>query len=213
MSSHASCRFVLAAIAAIIIAAPQTVSASSSVFGSFGNLTADLFAPTAELTSIPTVDDAGKTDDASRASRLESKEEPAAMAVAPKEPQFRSPTVRPEPAQISRRSRIDTDIEVSDLRNHALRRPPALLPLYVTFATLQMLDAHSTSQGLRNGAVEANPVVAPFAGNTGALYATKIAATAATIYLGEKLWRKNRFMAIVTMIAVNSTYAYVVQHN
>ena len=57
------------------------------------------------------------------------------------------------------------------------------------------------------------PAVAAFASHTGALYATKIAATAATVYLGEKLWRKNRFAAIMTMVAVNSAYAFVVRRN
>ncbi len=207
----------LVAIAAIALGSPQAVNASSL----FGNVTADLFAPAVELSSVVDVDDVNA---ASRARVLESEDGPEApealetMTTVAEEPlvlgSIQVPSVsQREPVQTSLRPSLGTSIDVSDLRNPTRRRPPALLPLYVTFAALQMLDAHSTTTALKNGAVEENPVVAALAGHTGVLYATKIAATAATVYVGEKLWRKNRFAAIMTMVAINSAYAVVVHRN
>ena len=46
-------------------------------------------------------------------------------------------------------------------------RPGALLPLYASFAALQLVDFHSTRYALDRGAVEANPVMKGFA-NSGA---------------------------------------------
>jgi hypothetical protein len=114
---------------------------------------------------------------------------------------------------VSQRPRIDARLDVADLRNRRRGRPRALLPLYATFGVLQMLDAHSTTRALQNGGVEANPVVASLVGNTGALYATKLAVAGVTVYAAEKLWRKNRVAAILTMVAINSTYSVIVRHN
>ena len=192
----------LFAIAAIAVGSAQTVHAGAL----FGNVTADLFEPAVTLTSADDVN-AGENPNAASTERAL---EPDGAETATDEPRLQSRTQtlsRPQPSQTSRRRR-STRIDAS-----ALRRPPALLPLYITFATLQMLDAHSTTQALKNGGVEANPFVSGLAGNTGALYAAKIATTAATVLIGEKLWRKSRFGAIVTMLAVNSAYAVVVRHN
>ena len=203
----------LVAIAAITMGSAQTANADSLLFGSLDNATEGLFAPTVKLTSVVDVD---TSNEGSIETVLESEYGPEPMTTVPGEPQLPSQTPslsRPQPVTTSLQPRIDTSIEVSDLRNRTLRRPPALLPLYVTYAALQILDAHSTTRALNNGAIEANPVAATFASNTGALYATKIAATAATVYVGEKPWRKNRFAAIMTMMAINSVYAIVVHRN
>ena len=93
------------------------------------------------------------------------------------------------------------------------RRPSALLPLYVSFASLQALDAHSTSRALDHGAVEANPLMRGIAGNTAGMLAVKAAGTAGVIYAGEKLWRRNKTAAVLFMVAANSALALVVQHN
>ena len=180
--------------AAIAIGSPQAVHAESL----FGNITADMFTPAGTLSSVDDADDGSSTRLPEPADGAET------LTIVADEPQ-------PRPAQTSRRSR--SRVARSDLRRSTLKRPPGLLPLYVTFATLQMLDAHSTTKALQSGGVEGNPVVASFAGNSGALYAVKIATAAATIYLGEKIWRKNRFGALLTMVAVNSAYAMIVQHN
>jgi hypothetical protein len=38
-------------------------------------------------------------------------------------------------------------------------RPAAVMPLYVSFVALQLIDVHSTSRALDRGAVEANPLM------------------------------------------------------
>jgi len=93
------------------------------------------------------------------------------------------------------------------------RRPPALMPLYVAFASLQVLDAHSTSRALDHGAVEANPLMRGLAGSTAGMLGVKAAATAGVVYSAERIWRKNKAAAVVFMLAANSAMAWVVQHN
>ena len=43
-------------------------------------------------------------------------------------------------------------------------RPAPLVGLYVSLAGMQVLDIASTHKALEAGAVEANPMIAPFAG-------------------------------------------------
>ena len=93
------------------------------------------------------------------------------------------------------------------------RRPAALMPLYLSFAALQGMDIHSTTRALNRGAVEANPVMKEVVGNQGAFIAVKAAGTVGILYAVEKLRKKNRTAAIVTMVALNAGMAYVVQHN
>ena len=93
------------------------------------------------------------------------------------------------------------------------RRPSALVPLYVSFSTLQVLDLHSTARGLDRGAVEANPIVRPFTGNQFAMVALKAAGTTGVILASEQMWKKNKVAAVVFMVASNSAMTWVVQHN
>ena len=94
------------------------------------------------------------------------------------------------------------------------KRPSAMVPMYVGFATLQGLDYHSTTRALSTGAGrEGNPVMGNVAGNKGAFLAVKAASTAGVILLGEKLWKKNRAGAIVFMAVANGVMASVVAHN
>jgi hypothetical protein len=95
----------------------------------------------------------------------------------------------------------------------SVRRPAALLPLYVSFAALQLADVHSTSRALDNGAVEANPLMKGFAGNKASLIAVKAAGGAVAIYASERMWKTNKTAAIAFMIATNSAMAWVVHHN
>jgi hypothetical protein len=83
-------------------------------------------------------------------------------------------------------------------------------PLYVSFAALQLLDAHST---LTSGAREANPVVQPFVARPVAFVALKTATAVGTVYIAERLWRRDRKKALVLMVAVNAAYAAVVARN
>jgi hypothetical protein len=93
------------------------------------------------------------------------------------------------------------------------RRPGALVPLYVSFAALQVLDLHSTAGALDRGAVEANPIVRPFASNQFGMVAVKAAGTAGVILASEQMWKKNKVAAVVFMVASNSAMTWVVQHN
>jgi len=93
------------------------------------------------------------------------------------------------------------------------RRPDALVPLYVSFSGLQVLDIHSTTRAIDRGAVEANPVLRGVVGNQAGLVALKAAGTAGIIYASEKMWKRNRTASIIFMVASNSAMAWVVQHN
>jgi hypothetical protein len=88
-----------------------------------------------------------------------------------------------------------------------------LTPLYVSFGALQALDAHSTLRAVRAGQSEANPFVAPFAQRPALMIGVKAAATAGTIAITEKLWRRHRVAAVTLMIAANVGYAAIVAHN
>lgn len=95
----------------------------------------------------------------------------------------------------------------------APRRPGALVPLYLSFGTLQALDMHATSHAIGRGAVEANPVMKGVVGNTAGMLAVKAGGTAAVILVSEKMWRKNKPAAVVFMLATNAALSWVVQHN
>lgn len=92
-------------------------------------------------------------------------------------------------------------------------RPNALIPLYAGFAVLQALDAHSTISAIGNGAVEANPLLGGVAAHPGALLAVKMGAAVGTIFVAEKLWKRNPVAAVALMVGLNSAYAIVVAHN
>lgn len=88
-----------------------------------------------------------------------------------------------------------------------------LLPLYASFAALQMLDAHSTIRAVRAGGVESNPMMAGFADKPAALFALKAGVAVSTIALADKFRGRSRVGAIVLMAVLNSAYATVVAHN
>jgi hypothetical protein len=92
-------------------------------------------------------------------------------------------------------------------------RSPLLLSLYASTAITQALDVHSTLQALKMGATEANPLVANIVDNRGAFIATKMAVAAGTIFAARQIAKKNKAMAVVSLVAINSVYAYVVNHN
>jgi hypothetical protein len=95
-----------------------------------------------------------------------------------------------------------------------VRSAPSAFPrMYVAFGLLQAVDAHSTIVTLKGGAKEANPLIGGLAGNPAALVAVKTASAAGTLYCVERLRKKNRVAAAVTMAALNSAYAVVVMNN
>lgn len=98
-------------------------------------------------------------------------------------------------------------------RRNDISRPPILLPLYISYAALNGLDADSTLRAVRAGASEANPLMSPFAGNTTATIAVKAGFAAVTIAGIEKLRKKHPRAAIVFMVIATSAYAIVAAHN
>jgi len=93
------------------------------------------------------------------------------------------------------------------------KRPAALMPLYASFITLQVLDLHSTAYALDRGAVETNPAMKGLVDNQVAMGAMKAAGTAGVIFISEKLRTKNKAAALALMIASNTAMTWVVQHN
>jgi uncharacterized protein DUF5658 len=92
-------------------------------------------------------------------------------------------------------------------------RPSALVPLYVSFAALQGLDVHSTLRAPAFGGREANPIVGSMLGSPAAFVAAKVGMTAGIYYVSERLWKRHKAAAIITMVALNSTYGAIVAHN
>jgi hypothetical protein len=94
-----------------------------------------------------------------------------------------------------------------------LKRPKALSMLYVSLGVTQALDLVTTTGALHAGAREQNPVLAHFAGHSGAMVAYKAAVTAGTIIAVERMWKKNRAAAVATAVAANVVTALVAAHN
>ena len=94
-----------------------------------------------------------------------------------------------------------------------MARPPALVPLHVSCASLQALDAHATTRALDRGAVEANPLMRGIVGSPVGMLAVKAGGTAGLIWASERMWKRNRTAAIVFLLAANSAMTWVVQHN
>ena len=103
-------------------------------------------------------------------------------------------------------------VEAQELRT-ARERPPALVPLYISFATLQALDAHSTLTAVEQGARETNPLVRGAMTMPAGMVALKAGTAVGVVYLTEKLWKRNRVAAVVSMIALNSVYVTIAAHN
>lgn len=95
----------------------------------------------------------------------------------------------------------------------AQKRPAALMGLYASFVALQIGDAVTTFSALGNGGVEANPLMKGATSNKGAMFAVKAGTSLGTIYLTEKLWKKNRAAAIASMVVMNGAYVAIVAHN
>ena len=110
--------------------------------------------------------------------------------------------LRPEAPLVQRQP------ERSQVTNPSLR-----VGLYVSFATLQALDAHSTMRAIAAGGREANPLMGGIASNSAALLTVKAGTAAATIYLAERLGKKKPLASLVMMAALNTAYATIVSHN
>ena len=95
----------------------------------------------------------------------------------------------------------------------AFADPGSFTRMYVAFGLMQAVDVHSTIVTLRAGAKEANPLMGGVAGNPAALIAVKAASAAGTIYCVERLRKRNRVAAAITMAALDTAYAMVVMNN
>ena len=94
-----------------------------------------------------------------------------------------------------------------------LRRPALLPALYAATVVTQLLDAHSTMSALGHGAREANPVMQGVATHGSALLAVKAGAALGTVFVAEKMWRRNRAGAIATMVLANVVTGAIAAHN
>jgi hypothetical protein len=98
----------------------------------------------------------------------------------------------------------------------SFRRPrPSVVmtSLYASTFAMQMLDVHSTLSAFRAGAVEANPLMEGVTRNRAAFFAVKAAVATSTVLAARQLSKRNKVAAIVTLVAINSAYAMVVNHN
>jgi hypothetical protein len=94
------------------------------------------------------------------------------------------------------------------------QRPASLRPLYVSFATLQALDGISTWRAVTTGgARELNPALRGVADNLPALLVVKGVATVSTIYMTERLWKRNPTAAVLTIVGINAAYGFIVVRN
>jgi hypothetical protein len=93
------------------------------------------------------------------------------------------------------------------------RTSPLMFSLYAATAMTQALDAHSTLRAIGNGAREGNPALSSLAEHRTSFLLLKAGAAVGTIYLGRSIDRHHRVMAIVSLVAVNSAYAMIAQHN
>ena len=90
-------------------------------------------------------------------------------------------------------------------------RPRVLMPLYAMQITLNGLDVHSTMRALDAGHREGNPLLGD--GSAKTMIGAKVASSALSVYLAEKLWKKNRVAAVVMVAGVNAGLMAVVANN
>jgi hypothetical protein len=88
-----------------------------------------------------------------------------------------------------------------------------LRSLYVTTLSVQGLDAESSLEAFRLGAVEQNPLMRPFVSSRPAFFAVKAGIAAATILVAHNTAKHNRVKAIVELVAINAAYGFYISHN
>ena len=88
-----------------------------------------------------------------------------------------------------------------------------VLPLYISTAVMQALDVHSTLQVLHRGGGEGNPMLQGLVKHEAAFIAAKAAVAAGTMYAASRIAKRSKVGAIITLVGLNSVYAFVVSHN
>ena len=136
----------------------------------------------------------------------------------------RAPIAGTSPADASvpvlRGIRIDSGVSTfapeiaasSSVRRKIFASAPGI-SMYAAYGVFQALDVHSTLRALEGDAVEANPLVRPFASSPVGLVSLKLATGAGVLYLMERVRKKNPTAAFVLAIGVNCVQAFVVAHN
>jgi hypothetical protein len=100
------------------------------------------------------------------------------------------------------------------LRPEPASHPSALMTsLYASTVAMQVLDVHSTLTAFSAGAVEANPLMTGVTKNPWAFVALKAGVATSTVLAARNMAKRNKVAAVATLIAVNSAYAMIVQHN
>lgn len=108
----------------------------------------------------------------------------------------------------------DVDWSLEPVTFGAPSRGAVLPSLYVSLAALNAFDAYTTSKGLALGAGEANPMMRAVAGRPAVLWAVKGGVTAGSVFIAERLWKKNNKVgAIAVMLATNGMMATVAARN
>ncbi len=118
-------------------------------------------------------------------------------------------------AATSLATRVDLKAPVTLVQPAAQHgRPLALPALYATTAVLQGYDAYSTLSVLKQGGVEANPVMKGITKSPMAFIGLKAGMTTLSIISAERMWKRgNRMGAVATMVASNVFMAYVAANN
>ena len=94
------------------------------------------------------------------------------------------------------------------------KRPMALPALYGASILLQGYDAYSTLTVLKQGGLEANPVMKGVTKNPVAFIGLKAGVTMMSIMAAERMWKNhNRVGAIATMIVSNGLMTAVAANN
>lgn len=95
-----------------------------------------------------------------------------------------------------------------------VHRPAALPALYVASAALQGYDAYSTLTALKQGGLEANPLMKNIVKHPAAFVALKATVAATSIMAAERMWKNgNRLCAVGVMVASNVAMGFVAASN
>ncbi|ODS54453.1 MAG: hypothetical protein ABS36_11160 [Acidobacteria bacterium SCN 69-37] len=98
----------------------------------------------------------------------------------------------------------------------APRRPgrsALMTSLYASTAVMQALDVHSTLLALDRGAVEANPLMSGPSRNKAAFIAIKAGVAFSSVMAARNMSKRNKLAAALTLVAINSVYATIINHN
>ena len=113
--------------------------------------------------------------------------------------------LRPAPAAI--------DAREFEKRLFGEKRSPVLLSLYGSLAVLNAADVVTTRKVMARGGREMNPFMQEAAGNTMMMSGVKLATTAATVVMIDRISKKNRRAGVISAIVANGLMAAVVAHN